>query len=122
MSKQWITVKEAALKNNCPECFNNEGLTITYKQEYIETSLSKSITQNITTSMHCNTCNTAIYPERWTEDIERVYDYQMKAFTPKKPSKKFKLLFWVLIGIVIAIVAGIATVVTGYPELLSPKQ
>ncbi|WP_299890323.1 hypothetical protein [uncultured Lacinutrix sp.] len=103
MAKQWITVKEVALNNNCPECFSKDGLGLTYKQEFIDTKFSKSITQNISTEMHCSTCNTIIYPERWTEDIERIYEYQMKAFTPKKVSKKFKPLFWVIIGITLAL-------------------
>jgi len=58
--------------------------------------------------MHCKTCDTAIYPERWTDDIERVYDYQMKAFQPKKASRKFKKLFWILlISIDLIIIATI---------------
>jgi len=111
MAKQWITVKAVALNNNCPECFSKDGLKLTFKQEYIETKLSKSVTKNITTNMHCNTCDTAIYPERWTEDIEGVYDYQMRAFEPKKASKKYTPLFWISIGILIAI--GIAAIVFG---------
>jgi len=100
MSEKLITVKAVSLNNNCPECFSKEGLELTFKQKFIETKLSKSVTQDITTEMACNVCNTAIYPVNWTEDIERVYDYQMKAFTPKKASKKYKTLFWIIIGIV----------------------
>ena len=107
MDKQWITVKEVMLNNNCPECFNKDHLELTFKQEYIDTKLSKSVTQNITANMHCNKCDTVIYPERWTEDIERVYEYQMKAFEPKKASKKFKPLFWVIVGVVIAAIIAI---------------
>ncbi|RLJ65531.1 hypothetical protein CLV86_1107 [Lacinutrix venerupis] len=100
MSEKLITVKSVSLNNNCPECFNKEGLELTFKQRFIETKLYKSITQDISTQMFCNTCNTEIYPVRWTEDIERVYNYQMKAFKPKKASKKYKSLFWIILGIV----------------------
>jgi len=104
MDKQWISVKAVSLNNNCPECFSKEGLELTFKQEFIDTRFSKSLTQNILTNMHCNNCDTVIYPERWTEDIERMYDYQMKAFTPKKASKKYKSLFWILIAILIVMI------------------
>lgn len=98
MNDQWITVKEVSLNNNCPECYSKEGLELTFKQEFIDTKFSKSITQNISSQMHCNTCDTEIYPVSWTEDIERIYEYQMKAFEPKKASKKMKPLFWILLG------------------------
>lgn len=109
MSEKLITVKEVSLNNNCPECFSKEGLQLTFKQKFIETSFSKSITQDITTEMHCNVCDTAIYPQRWTEDIERIYDYQLKAFSPKKASRKFKRLFWILV--VLGMLSIVATVV-----------
>ena len=109
MSEKLITVKEVSLNNNCPECFSKEDLQLTFKQKFIETHFSKSITQDITTEMHCNVCDTSIYPERWTEDIERIYDYQFKAFTPKKASRKFKKLFWILL--VLAMLSIVAVVV-----------
>ncbi len=104
MSEKLITVKEVTLNNNCPECFSKEGLQLTFKQKFIETPFSKSITQDITTEMDCSICNTAIYPVSWTEDIERVYEYQLKAFTPKKTSTKLKKLSWILIGSAIALI------------------
>lgn len=111
MNEKLITIKEVSLNNNCPECFSKEGLQLTFKQKFIETKFYKYLTQEITTQMHCNICDTSIYPINWTEDIERVYNYQMKAFTPKKASKKYKTLFWVIVGIVIAIVITAVTLV-----------
>ncbi len=109
MSVQLITIKSVKLNNNCPECFSKEGLQITFKQRYIETAFYKKITQEVTTQMNCIICDTQIHPARWTEDIERVYEYQMKAFKPKKASKKNKGLFWViilLVGLIIASAIG----------------
>lgn len=116
MNGKLITVKEVSLNNNCPECFSKEGLELTFKQKFIETMFSKSITQDISTEMLCNICSTIIYPVNWTEDIERVYSYQMKAFTPKKASKKFKTPFWIIIGILaVLLITVLVFVVTNLP-------
>ncbi|SFI86545.1 hypothetical protein [Olleya namhaensis] len=104
MAERLITIKTVNLNNNCPECFSTKGLQLTFKQRFIETSFYKSITQEVSTEMNCTVCNTPIYPARWTDDIERVFEYQMKAFQPKKASKKYKSLFWILI------IAGIAVI------------
>lgn len=105
MQEQLITVKEVFLNNNCPECFSKESLQLTFKQKFIDTKFYKSITKDVFTDMHCNICETPIYPQRWTEDIERVYDYQNKAFIPKDSSIKLKQLSWGLIGLAAAILA-----------------
>ncbi|WP_282069228.1 hypothetical protein [Olleya namhaensis] len=104
MAERLITINTVNLNNNCPECFSTKGLQLTFKQRFIETSFYKSITQEVSTEMNCTVCNTPIYPARWTDDIERVFEYQMKAFQPKKASKKYKSLFWILI------IAGIAVI------------
>lgn len=116
MGEKLITVKEVSLNNNCPECFSKEGLELTFKQKFIETKFSKSITNEIATEMHCNVCDTTIYPVNWTEDIERIYEYQMKAFVPKKASKKYNSLFWIIIGITAAvIIAAVVLVLINLP-------
>lgn len=111
MSDKFILIKEVALNNNCPECFSKEGLQLAFKQRFIETTFYKSITSEIKHTMACKTCDSDIYPERWTEDIERVVEYQQKAFVPKKTSRKLKKASWFLIGIIgvilIAILAAI---------------
>lgn len=97
MDEKWITIKEIDLNNNCPECYNTNGLELTFKQKFIETSLYKSITNDTKQSIHCKTCNTDIFPVMWTEDIERVFAYQQKAFSPKKASTKLKKKAWLFI-------------------------
>jgi len=106
MDDKFITVKEVVLKNNCPECYNNEGLRLTFKQRFIETKFYKSITADIKHNIACKTCNSIIYPVQWTEDIERVFEYQKKAFTPKKVSKRLKKAFWIAIGVAGFIIAS----------------
>lgn len=108
MAEKFITIKEVSLNNNCPECYNNEGLHLTFKQKFIEANFYKSITKETNHILHCKTCQTTIYPVSWTEDIERVFNYHQRAFVPKKASLKLNKKAWLLIGVaLIIIVAGI---------------
>ncbi len=107
MDEKLITIKEVALNNNCPECYNTNGLQLTFKQKFIETSLYKSITNETTQAIHCKTCSTDIFPVMWTEDIERVFAYQQKAFTPKIASTKLKKKAWLLISLISVLVLSV---------------
>jgi len=119
MKVKMITTKEVSLNNNCPECFSMEGLKLTFKQKFIETKFLKSLAQDFSTQLNCNTCKTIIYPVNWTKDIDRVYEYQIKAFKPKKAFRKFKSLFWIIIGIVVALVTTTLVVLfVNLPESL----
>jgi len=111
MAEKLITIKEVNLNNNCPECYSKSGLQLTFKQKFKETNLYKSITNETAQEIECKTCNTIIYPVMWTDDIERVFNYQQKAFTPKKQSIKLKKKAWLLIAVLgILIVTGILVV------------
>jgi hypothetical protein len=109
MEDKYIIIKEVALNNNCPECYSTDGLWLTFKQKFVETKFYKSITSEIKHDIECKTCNSIIYPVQWTDEIERVFEYQKKAFTSKKSSIYLKKLSWILIGIIIAVV--IATII-----------
>mgnify|MGYP000076591851 CR=1 FL=1 len=74
MSEKFITIKEVALNNNCPECYSKDGLRLTFKQKFLETNFYKSITKEVSHSIACKTCNNTIYPVQWTDDIERVFE------------------------------------------------
>ncbi|WP_335965633.1 hypothetical protein [Galbibacter sp. PAP.153] len=96
-------IKEAALTNNCPECFSNEGLILTFYQKHIKSAWFKKATGEITDKIVCNNCHTTIYPVRWTEDIERVREFYLKTVeNPKTYFKLTKLTVFILLGIVIA--------------------
>lgn len=100
MQEKYITIKEVALNNNCPECYSKDGLRLTFKQKFKDTKLYKSITSEIKNELNCITCNTVIYPVQWTDDIERVFEYQQKALKPKKASIYLKRITWIIIIIV----------------------
>ncbi len=120
MNEKLITIKEVSLKNNCPECYSTEGLILTFKQKFKETNLYKSITSDVVDELACTKCTTTIYPVSWTDDIERVYDYQKKAFTPKKASIKLKRLAWVLFIAIDLIIISIILIVF-FPGILGLK-
>ena len=48
-----FTLKEVLLKNNCPECYSNDGLTLTFKQRFTENLFYKAITEETALEMHC---------------------------------------------------------------------
>nr|WP_321232513.1 hypothetical protein [uncultured Psychroserpens sp.] len=95
--QQYFTLKDVQLNNNCPECYSNEGLELIFKQRFVENAFYKAITQETIHEMRCNTCNTDIFPVRWTDDIEQVVAYQERAVTPKAKSLKLKKLAWLFI-------------------------
>lgn len=105
MAEKLIDIKEVALKNNCPECYTKEGLRLTFKQKIRDTKFYKSITSEISHEIACNKCNSIIYPVAWTDDIDRVFEYQKKAFTPKKASTYLKKASWVVIVSCLLLVA-----------------
>ncbi|GAA4965761.1 hypothetical protein [Algibacter aquimarinus] len=116
MHDKFIPIKEVTLKNNCPECFNTQGLRLTFKQRFIETQFYKSITADIKQEINCNICHSIIYPVQWTDDIERVVEYQKRAFTPKKTSRYLKKASWIIIGLIgLVFLAFVITVI--YPKL-----
>jgi hypothetical protein len=100
MTDKLVTIKEVSLNNNCPECYSNTGLQLTFKQKFVETKFYRSTSKDVVHEIDCKTCNTIIYPVNWTEDIERVFVYHQKAFTPKKTSLNPKRLSWILISLI----------------------
>ncbi|MEJ4089162.1 hypothetical protein [Galbibacter orientalis] len=100
-------IKEASLTNNCPECFSNQGLLLTFYQKHIESAWYINATKEITDKIVCGNCNTTIYPVRWTEDIERVREFYAK--TVENPKTYFKLtrlsifMMLAIVGITIAV-------------------
>lgn len=116
MIEKLITIKEVSLNNNCPECYSNTGLRLSFKQKFIETKFYKSITSEIKHEITCNTCNTMIYPVQWTHDIDRVFEYQRKTFVPKKASTYLKKASWIIIVSVIFVVIATLAILF-YPKL-----
>lgn len=112
MEEKFLTIKKVPLNNNCPECYSIGGLVLTFKQKFIETTFYKSISSEIKHDIECKTCNTAIYPVQWTDDIDRVFEYQKRAFVPKPTSTYLKKTSWIIIVTVVVILfASLLTLV-----------
>ena len=101
------TLHTASLKNNCPTCFGTDGLEFTFTQEEKETPLFKKPALHINEMLYCKTCNNTIYPVNWTEDIERVFDYNKKIAETHKKYLKVKPLFYILTVLAIVLIAAV---------------
>ena len=96
MGKEQTIIKEAALSNNCPECFNQD-MTLRFFQAHLRTRLYHRTTSEVQEALECNTCHNRIYPVQWTDDIERSVDYYRKMVHPKTASIRFTGLFYILL-------------------------
>ena len=104
MKAKYFTVKEVPLSNHCPECYSTQGLHLTFKQKFLETPFYKAISNDLKHHMACTNCNTEIFPVRWTEDIERVFEYHQRALVPKSATFKLTTLTFVLLVLMIILV------------------
>ena len=105
MTEEFITIKEVNLNNNCPVCYSKEGLWVTFKQKIVENRFYKAVTPEIRHDVICKNCKNIIYPVNWTDDIERIFEYQKKVVIPRKTTTHLKKASWLalLSGILIAI-------------------
>ena len=107
MEDTFFTVKEVTLNNHCPECYSTDGLQLTFKQKFVENVFYRAISTDVKHSMVCNTCTTEIFPVRWTDEIERVFEYQQRAFVPKAAAFKLKQLTWILLIVLVVVVVAL---------------
>ena len=97
MEKRTHILHKAQVNNNCPECYSTEGLEFIFSQEEVQNKLYSKVNKEVIETLHCHTCDQDIYPVKWTEDIEQVYDYHRKLVKPKNSGIKLKPLAYLLI-------------------------
>lgn len=95
MKTTYKTIHTAALQCNCPECYSNSGLELSFKQEWKDTFWSKKATDVVREELFCKHCDFPIYPVSWTEDIERLYEYHNK-LAKKETYKKLKAQTYII--------------------------
>jgi hypothetical protein len=99
----------ARLKNNCPECFTNDGLEFSFSQEQTIRKLFTRASKDISEKLYCHTCKNTIYPVNWNDDIERVHEYHKKQAHPKKTGIRFtKFGYRLGAGAIVIVATGIA--------------
>lgn len=113
MKDTYFTLKEVELNNHCPECYSNTGLELTFKQRFAENVFYKAITKDTSHSLFCKVCKTAIFPARWDDDIDRVFEYQQRATPPRESSFKLKSLSWILIVVFSLLLIGVTLLFLG---------
>lgn len=105
MAKKTNHLHDARINNNCPICFGTDGLEFSFTQEEEDTTFFHKPAKEIAHNLYCHKCKNQIYPVNWTEDIERVYDYNKKIAETNKQYLKVKPLFYILIISAIILVA-----------------
>lgn len=100
---------QASLRNNCPQCFSTAGLSLEFYQQWIENIWVKHTSRTVKEVLHCEHCDTEIYPVHWTDDIERVYQYHVKL--AQKPSQFIlKKASWLLLIAILLLLISLAYV------------
>lgn len=95
---------KAGIKNNCPECFANDGLEFIFSQNHTVKKLYTSASKDIEEKLFCHSCKNIIYPVNWDDNIDRVYDYNKKQVVPKKGALKLTTIGFLIVFIGIAII------------------
>ena len=94
----------ARLTNNCPTCFANDGLEFTFSQKETNTKYYTKAAHTISETLYCHNCTTTIYPVNWTDDIERVYQYNKKLVQERNSKIRPKAITYVLLALLVAII------------------
>ncbi|QAA81865.1 hypothetical protein EI546_09090 [Aequorivita sp. H23M31] len=107
MTKKTNILHTAKLKNNCPTCFGTDGLELKFTQDEDENAFFHKPNRNISETLYCHNCKNPIYPVNWTEDIERVYDYNKKIAETRRQYLSVKPLFYILIVLAIIVIGAL---------------
>jgi uncharacterized protein YbaR (Trm112 family) len=101
-------IHSARINNNCPECYDNEGLQFTFTQVISENRLYLRMEKKMEEELFCHSCKQQIYPISWTPDIERVYQYHKKKAIPMGMGKNYKTMaYLVFIALLVIILIGV---------------
>ncbi len=117
MKTEFIVLKEAPLTNNCPVCYANDGMVLSFRQKRLKSKFLIKTNGALIEGISCKKCESDIFPGQWTKDIERVYDYHKKTIEPKSGSIHFTKLFYILF-VLIMLTLGIGYLYLYNPEIL----
>ena len=108
MASTYVKFGESKIRNNCPKCFAQDGLVFGFYNKVIETKLISKATKEIKGELTCSHCESIIYPALWTDEIDRVYLYNLRKLGDPETYTRFKpLSIGLFVGATLAI-AGTA--------------
>ena len=108
MPTSYVKFGESKIRNNCPKCFAQDGLVFSFSNKIVETKMVSKATKEIKGELNCSHCETVIYPALWTDEIDRVYLYNLNRMGSPQTYTRFKpLAVGLFVGITLAI-AGAA--------------
>ncbi|MEX0275249.1 MAG: hypothetical protein AB3N16_12815 [Flavobacteriaceae bacterium] len=103
--KKLEVIKETELGNNCPECYN-QSLQLSFYQRHKLGVLYHRTTKEVSHQIKCQKCLEVIYPVKWTDDIERIFEYYRKTVVPQKSRIRFTKWFYLLVLLSTAILGA----------------
>lgn len=106
MKRKKKEINSFQLTNNCPECFAKGTLSLSFYPTIQKTVFLERQKAEVSHTMLCTQCKQQIYPVKWTDDIERVFEYYQKTVTPKA-HLKLSLLSWVLVGLLVLLLGTV---------------
>ena len=62
MKAEYKILKEANLTNNCPVCYANDGMVISFKQKKLKSGLMRRTLKEVEDKIECLKCKSHIYP------------------------------------------------------------
>ena len=107
MASSFVKFGESKLRNNCPKCYAQDGLSFTFYNKIEDNKLLTKATKEVKGELHCSHSSSQIYPGLWTDEIDRVYLYNLKRIGNPETYTRFKPLA-IIILIAIVVVAAAA--------------
>ena len=108
MAESYVKFGESKLRNNCPNCSAQDGLKFTFSNKVKDSKLRTKATKEVKAELFCSHCDSVIYPSLWTDEIDRIYLYNLKRLGDPETYTRYKpFAIYVLIGVVL-----VATAVT----------
>ena len=81
MAENYVKFGESKLRNNCPNCSAQDGLKFTVSNKVEDSKLRTRATKEVKGELTCSHCDSVIYPGLWTNEIDRIYLYNLSKKT-----------------------------------------
>jgi len=106
----------------CPICNEKDTIEITIYQKHIDTGWIYNVTNKLSGTAYCTSCNTEIPNVQWTPEIESAFEKLKAEAYVEKPSKKFSLIYKLLLVFIALMVLGIGYALFKAKSIADEKQ